>query len=180
MSRYAVIDTETTGIGTGVNGRVVQIGMVIYENGRAVDHLNTFVDPRPNGHGRIIIPPAAYRVNHIGYHQVKNAPTAKEIKPKVLDKLRGVKHIIGHNVSFDIRMLKANGIDVMRGREKIDTLSLGCEKHGRCKLEILAKKVKVKTSNKKMHSAYDDCLVCGQIFHKFKKGKKVHQLVKKK
>lgn len=162
--KYAVIDTETTGVGKGKNGRIVQLSVAVFSNGRQVDRLNTYVNPRCR------IPTEAYRIHHIGYKQVRNAPTIQQLKKRIQKRLKGCKVVVGHNVAFDLRMLKQNGVNIERGREARDTMALAREKYGKpLKLEKLAKKLNIKTGKTNFHSAVDDVRVTAACYQKLKK-----------
>ena len=86
--RWAVVDVETTGVGTGVNGRVVQIAIDVYEGRKKVDSFISYVNPRCK------IPSGAYRVHKIGYSQVKNAPTLQQLEGKIKNKLRVMSRLL--------------------------------------------------------------------------------------
>ena len=158
--RYATIDTETTGVGKKEG--IVQVGIVVHENGRPVQRLNTYINPQRK------IPVAAYRVHGIGYKQVRNAPTIKQAKPKILKTLRGCKTIVAHNAHFDVRMLKQNGVDLSK-RRVVDTMQMAHPRYGRCKLEKLAGHLSISTKGQNFHSAYDDARITMACYEKLKK-----------
>ncbi len=163
--RFVAIDLETTGLSVETGDRIIEIGAVIFENGKKVKEFNTLVDPnRP-------IPSAASRVNHIYDHDVIGAPKTKEALSMFLDFLGDVANreamVVAHNAPFDLKFLmtafnycgynvKVNYIDTLKySRKFVKNLS-------NYKLGTVARHFKI--SNKKAHRATSDAEVCGQIF----------------
>ncbi|MDR1213835.1 MAG: 3'-5' exonuclease [Propionibacteriaceae bacterium] len=114
---YAVIDTETTGFGR--EDRVIEVGVVWLDDDLQVTaEWDTLIDP-----GRDLGP---QHIHHIRPGDVAGAPTFGQMAAQLVDRLAG-RVIVGHNVSFDRRMLNQEfeRLDVDRplGREfSLDTL----------------------------------------------------------
>jgi DNA polymerase-3 subunit epsilon len=95
---YVVVDVETTG-GSPLGGdRITEFGAVTVANGRVVDVFETLINPqRP-------IPPAVTRLTRITWDMVRNAPTIRDVAPRIADVLRG--HVfVAHNAAFDYRFV---------------------------------------------------------------------------
>ena len=95
---YVVFDVETTGL-SAVNGdRIVEIAAIKVKNGQMVDTFESFVNPQRD------IPIEAQRVNNITPDMVKDAPTAPEVLPRMIEFI-GPSCLVGHNVKFDLDFL---------------------------------------------------------------------------
>ena len=131
MSKYAVIDLETTGFGK--TDRIVEIGVVVVdpETGVVVDEFDTLLNP-----GRDI---GATHVHGITATMVESAPTFEEIAG-ALSRVLGGNVLVAHNLPFDKRFLMQEferaGIDVDPGlgvctlKLSGEKLSVVCERHG--------------------------------------------------
>lgn len=93
-----IFDVETTGFSS--TAEILQITVMdIYGNSL----LNTYVKPSHTVEWN-----QAMAVHHITPNMVKNAPTAKDIAPKVRDIFESATMVAGYNVPFDVRMVKQN------------------------------------------------------------------------
>lgn len=96
--RIAVLDVETTGLSPWRNDRILEIAIVVISPDGVVHHeYDTLVNPDRD------IGPS--RIHQISAEDVLRAPTFEAIAGDVLDILRGVDAIAGHNVSFDKNFL---------------------------------------------------------------------------
>ena len=101
---FAVIDTETTGLGH--DDRVIEIGIVLLDPDLALDgEWATLVNPE-----RSVGP---VWVHHIHDSHVQHAPTFDEIAPEFLAQIRG-RVVVAHNYAFDRRMLDG---DLLRAEQ---------------------------------------------------------------
>lgn len=131
MSKYAVIDLETTGFGK--TDRIVEIGVVVVdpETGAVVDEFDTLLNP-----GRDI---GATHVHGITATMVESAPTFEEVAG-ALSRVLGGNVLVAHNLPFDKRFLMQEferaGIDVDPGigvctlKLSGEKLAIVCERHG--------------------------------------------------
>ena len=131
MSKYAVVDLETTGFGK--TDRVVEIAVVVVdpETGAVVDEFDTLLNP-----GRDM---GATHVHGITASMVESAPTFEEVVG-VLSRVLGGNILVAHNLPFDKRFLMQEferaGIDVDPGigvctlKLTGEKLALVCERHG--------------------------------------------------
>lgn len=96
---FAVLDVETTGLYPGGHDRIVEIAIVRLESALAVsEEWTTLVDPQRDIGARSI--------HGISAHDVAGAPTFRKIAGDVQMRLANMV-IVGHNVSFDLRFLRA-------------------------------------------------------------------------
>jgi DNA polymerase III subunit epsilon len=95
---YVVVDVETTGGSPGGGDRITEFCAVTVANGRIADMFETLINPqRP-------IPPAVTRLTRITWEMVRNAPTIRDVAPRIAEVLRG--HLfVAHNASFDWRFV---------------------------------------------------------------------------
>ena len=100
--RFVVFDTETTGFGN--DARILEIGMVFSEDGELVDAWRQRFNPKgvdwdaPNVQ-------EALRVNGINPAELVGCPDFSEVADAILMFLRRYKVWVGHNISYDLRML---------------------------------------------------------------------------
>ena len=78
--------------------RITEFCAVTVANGRIASVFETLINPqRP-------IPPAVTRLTRITWDMVRNAPTIRDVAPRIADALRG--HVfVAHNASFDWRFV---------------------------------------------------------------------------
>ncbi len=92
--QIAIIDVETTGLSPFRSDRIIEIGIVVTSvNGKVLAEYETLINPKRD------IGPTW--LHGISTGDVLNAPTFNEIAGDLLDVLKNVDFIAGHNVSFD-------------------------------------------------------------------------------
>ena len=95
--RFAVVDTETTGVYS--TDRIVEIAIItVGLDGTVLDKFDTLVQPCRDV--------SATHIHGITASMVADAPTFEEIAGDVAIRLHGAC-LVGHNVPFDRRMLAA-------------------------------------------------------------------------
>ncbi|MCR5771534.1 MAG: 3'-5' exonuclease [Butyrivibrio sp.] len=161
--RYIAFDTETTGF-SAYNDRIIELGAVLFENGKAVKSYGTLVNAGKR------IPASATRVNHITNEMLIKAPTEEEVYPEFVefldDAIKGNTIICAHNASFDMRFLSATFERLGIGAKIrfVDTLAI-CKKCVTCtdnhKQPTMAEYFNI--SQQDAHRAESDALVCGSI-----------------
>lgn len=97
---YVVVDVETTGGSPWGGDRITEFCAVTVANGSITDVFETLVNPqRP-------IPPVVTRLTRITWDMVRNAPTIRDIAPRIAEVLRG--HLfVAHNAAFDWRFVSS-------------------------------------------------------------------------
>lgn len=97
--KICFVDLETTG-GSSRFDRVIEIGMVLVENGVIIKEFQSLVNPEK------YIPPEIERLTGITGKDVLSAPLFYEIKDQILETLDDAI-FVAHNVRFDYGFLKS-------------------------------------------------------------------------
>jgi DNA polymerase-3 subunit epsilon len=99
MSRYAVIDIETTGFSPAHHHRILEIGVVLVDDdGNLVYEWETLVNPQRDV--------AATEVHGLSAADVYAAPTFAQIAGELRSLLQG-RVPVAHNLAFDARFVAA-------------------------------------------------------------------------
>jgi DNA polymerase III epsilon subunit family exonuclease len=93
---YVLFDVETTGLSPLDGDRIIEIAALRFRSGQVLERFCSLVNP-----GR---PVAAQNVHNITEDMVKDAPSAEEVLPRMVDFLAG-SCLVAHNASFDIKFL---------------------------------------------------------------------------
>lgn len=96
ISKWIILDTETTGIGK--DDVVIQLAIINLEGMQVID---TFLKPIKKAG----ISKEAITVHGITYDKLSDAPHYKEIYPLIQEKITD-KNIIAYNADYDRRLLK--------------------------------------------------------------------------
>lgn len=110
--KIAVIDTETTGLGEE-NNEVLSLSIVGYNGEVLFNHL---IKPQKR-----VRWPNAQEIHGISPADVKNEKTLIEYEGELQKFFDGSYLIVGYNVGFDIKMLKASGLNI-RGIKTFDVM----------------------------------------------------------
>ena len=156
-----ILDTETTGFSN--NDIILQLSYIVFNDFEILKTYDHLVKINPK-----------VKITNSSIHGITNDKCEKEgicindILDRFIKDIHYCKAIIGHNISFDIRMLKnefiRNNKDFLLVESKMieDTMTLS---GGRIKLGVLYEKL----FNEKMvnaHNAYYDVLATYQIYKK--------------
>lgn len=99
---FIAFDVETTGLSPTMD-RIVEIGAVLFVDGKPVDSFSTLVNPQ------IRISESASAVNHITNSMLATAPTEKEVYQCLAEflgkALEGTIILCAHNAKFDFDFL---------------------------------------------------------------------------
>ncbi|QKS71124.1 ATP-dependent DNA helicase DinG [Paenalkalicoccus suaedae] len=95
MSRFVVLDLETTGVSHKKGDRIIQLAYSIVEDNRIVDRYATYLNPKRD------IPPFIKQLTQITDAHVTDAPEFDEVAPKLLRDLEGA-YFVAHNSDFDL------------------------------------------------------------------------------
>lgn len=160
IMRFIAFDLETTGVFAGID-RIVEVGMVRFENGKPVDKFACLVDPQ------IHIPEAASRINGISNDMVKGKPTIESLLQPITEYCEN-DVLVAHNSNFDFQFLLADfkKFNVTAPTGLIfDTLPLSRKVFPGLmsyKLATVAKHLNIMTDV--LHRADDDARYCGYVF----------------
>lgn len=96
-----VMDTETTGLDN--DSDIIQLSYILHDfNGKIIKKFNKYIKPEFS-----IITQDSYEIHGISNNFIlKNGLKFVDIIQEFLDDLKSTKCLIGHNVAFDIRMIK--------------------------------------------------------------------------
>jgi DNA polymerase III epsilon subunit-like protein len=103
---FTVLDTETTGFIPKTN-RVIEFASVHIENGNIVDRYEQLIAIPGND-----VPPTVQVLTRIRPKDLEGQPTMEGVREEMLKHIGKDVLIIGQNVSFDLRMLRGEGIDL--------------------------------------------------------------------
>ncbi len=156
---FVAFDTETTGL-SSVTDRLIEIGAVLFHEGREVDRFQTFVDPERH------ITQEITNLTGITDDMVAGAPKEEEAVRAFL-KFVGGRPMAAHNASFDLGIMAETCLRHGIPFDPVcaDTVTLsqglmpGMKNH---KLDVVAGRLGLPDFNH--HRASDDALTCGLIY----------------
>ncbi|WP_125588866.1 helicase C-terminal domain-containing protein [Companilactobacillus jidongensis] len=158
---YAVVDLETTNANWHDNGRIIQFGCALIEDGEIVKIYNQKINPQ------VPIPSRITALTGLSDEDVRDSPTFEEIAPKIFKLLKN-KIFIAHNVNFDFTFLnrefKRIGMNELNIKA-IDTVELSqilFPTISSYKLQDLTGYLSIQHDNP--HSADSDALVTAKLF----------------
>lgn len=158
---YAVVDLETTNANWHDDGRIIQFGCVLIEDGEITKVFNQKINPE------VPIPSRITALTGLSDEDVKDAPKFKELAPGIFKLLKN-KIFIAHNVNFDLpflnRELSRVGLNELNVNA-IDTVELSqimFPTVSSYKLQDLTSYLSIEHDNP--HSADSDALVTAKLF----------------
>ena len=155
-NEFVVIDTETTGVFK--KDRIVEIALVLVKSGAIKETWSTLINPMRDISNS--------QIHGITPNMVSAAPVFSEVANDIARFING-RILVGHNVSFDIRMLRQEfdriGIVADFGNN-FCTMSAARSFTGisNCSLSEVCKEFNIQ--NEKMHSALGDATSTAHIF----------------
>jgi DNA polymerase-3 subunit epsilon len=96
--RMVLLDCETTG-GNATHNRVIEIGLLIIDDGNVVKRWQSFIDPRTS------LPPFIQKITGIEPGMLVGAPLFSDVAEELIELLRG-RVLVAHNARFDYGFLK--------------------------------------------------------------------------
>jgi DNA polymerase III epsilon subunit family exonuclease len=162
--RFAFVDVETTGSSPALGDRVVEIGLVRVEQGKAVYTQQQLLNP-----GRSMTSGAS-RVTGITSPMLVGQPLFADVWPMFQSQIRGCV-LVGHNVIFDMGFLdrECRGLhttlqDELAAPAVLDTCKLARRTFGRGGngLQRLAERFGINKPG--AHRALADCLTTAALF----------------
>jgi len=159
-----ILDTETTGLSTASNHKIVEIGCVELNNQIPTNKtFHTYLNPqRP-------VSEDALKVHGYTDKFLSNKKVFSEIVEEFLNFIEGKKLII-HNAPFDLSFLdyelKLVNRKTINRKNVIDTLELARSKYpgAQNSLDALCKRFKIDNSKREKHSALVDCQLLKEIY----------------
>ncbi|SDJ67876.1 ATP-dependent DNA helicase DinG [Sediminibacillus albus] len=98
MQKFAVVDLETTGHTPSKGDRIIEIGIVVVDNGLVVKKFSSLVNPDTS------IPPFISSLTGISDEDVADAPEFEDIVDEVIECFEDA-YIVAHNIPFDLGFL---------------------------------------------------------------------------
>ncbi len=171
---FVAFDLETTGLNSQKD-KIIEIGAVLFQNGKETARFQTFVDPHQK------LERLTTELTGITDSMVKGAPELSEALPKFLEFV-GDRPVVAHNADFDTGFVRAacRQLGLPYALTSVDTLTLSqvlmtsLKQH---KLNLIADALNLPEFQH--HRAADDAVTCGMIFCRFAqmlKEKGIHNL----
>jgi len=159
-----ILDTETTGLSTTENHRIVEIGCIELDNQIPTNKIfHQYVNPqRP-------VSEDAYKVHGYSDKFLSEKKTFLEISEDFLNFIKDKKLVI-HNAPFDLsflnyelKLIKKKSIDK---KNVIDTLELARLKYpgAQNSLDALCKRFNIDNAKREKHSAIIDCHLLKEVY----------------
>ena len=159
-----ILDTETTGLSTTDNHRIVEIGCIELKNQIATNNIfHEYINPQRS------VSEDAFKIHGYSEKFLSDKKTFPEIAEKFLNFIKDKKIII-HNARFDLSFinyeLKLAHLKKMDNENVIDTLEIARQKYpgSQNSLDALCKRFNVDNSKRDKHSALIDCELLKEIY----------------
>ena len=159
-----ILDTETTGLSTSENHRIVEIGCIELKNQIPTNNVfHEHLNPQRS------VSSEAFKVHGYSDEFLSDKKTFSEIADSFLNFIKGKKLII-HNAEFDLsfinyelKILRKKAIDK---KEIIDTLELARAKYpgSQHSLDALCKRYNIDNSRREKHNAVIDCELLSKVY----------------
>jgi len=164
--RQIVLDTETTGLSTADDHRIIEIGCVELVNRRLTgETFHQYINPQR------AIDAGAMEVHGITNESLADKPVFADIAADFLRFIEGAELII-HNAAFDVGFLNHEFGKLGKSPQiedvcsVLDTLKLARDKHPGQKnnLDALCKRYGVDNSNRELHGALLDAEILADVY----------------
>ena len=159
-----ILDTETTGLSTLENHRVVEIACVELNNQIPTEKIfHTYLNPQRS------VSEEAYNIHGYSDEFLSNKKTFSEISETFLNFIKDKKIVI-HNASFDLSFinyeLKLINQKPVDKKNVIDTLEIARIKYpgSQNSLDSLCKRFNIDNSKREKHNALIDCHLLKEIY----------------
>ena len=167
MTRQIVLDTETTGLESSKNHRIIEIGCVELVDRRMTGrHYHQYINPERE------IDQGAVNVHGITTDFLADKPTFASICHEFLEFISGAELII-HNAPFDVGFidhelakLKGKITSVVNICDVVDTLVMARQRHPGQKnnLDALCKRYFIDNSQRELHGALLDAEILAEVY----------------
>lgn len=165
--RQIVLDTETTGLSTADDHRIIEIGCVEMVNRQLTNqHFHRYINPERE------VDQGALEVHGISNDFLQSKPLFAEIVDDFLEFVDGAELII-HNAPFDVGFLDYELGMLSEQYQKVadycrilDSLELAREMHPGQKnnLDALCKRYEVDNSKRELHGALLDAEILADVY----------------
>ena len=166
IKRQVVLDTETTGLSTADDHRIIEVGCVELINRRLTgETFHQYINPgRESDSG-------ALEVHGITSEFLADKPKFAEIAEDFMQFIDGAELII-HNAPFDLGFLN-HELAKLKTKQRVqdvstilDTLKLARDKHPGQKnnLDALCRRYDVNNSNRELHGALLDSEILADVY----------------
>jgi len=159
-----ILDTETTGLSTVSNHKIVEIGCIELKNQIPTNKtFHAYLNPQR------AVSEDAFKVHGYSNKFLSNKKVFSEIVEEFLNFIEGKKLII-HNATFDLSFLdyelKLINKKTINRKNVIDTLELARAKYPGTQnsLDALCKRFKIDNSKREKHSALVDCQLLKEVY----------------
>lgn len=167
VKRQVILDTETTGISTAEDHRIIEIGCVEMVNRRLTGQtFHQYINPHRE------IDAGAIEVHGITNEFLADKPSFEDIAEDFLQFIDGAELII-HNAPFDVGFID-HELKKLGGENRrvntlctvLDTLKMARDKHPGQKnnLDALCKRYDVDNSNRELHGALLDAEILADVY----------------
>lgn len=168
MTRYVVLDTETTGMPVTEGHRIIEIGCVeVIERRLTGRHYHVYIQPDRE------VDEGAIAVHGITDAFLRDKPRFREIADDFYNFIEGAELVI-HNAPFDIGFIEnefallgqTERADVGQYCTVLDTLVMARERHPgqRNTLDALCSRYHVDNSKRELHGALLDAEILADVF----------------
>jgi len=159
-----VLDTETTGISTTENHKIVEIGCIELNDQIPTGKIfHKYLNPkRP-------VSSEAYKIHGYSDSFLSDKETFSEIANSFLEFIKDKKLII-HNAPFDLSFLNYElrliNLSTINKKNVIDTLEIARQKFpgSQNSLDALCKRFNVDNSKREKHTALIDCKLLKEVY----------------
>jgi DNA polymerase-3 subunit epsilon/ATP-dependent DNA helicase DinG len=152
---FVALDVETTGLEPGVD-EIIEIGAVKFRGEEVLETFSRLVKPRHS------LPLKIARLTGITEAELAAAPRFSAVAPELAQFLKSYP-IVGHSISFDLRMLEAQGIRLPQPRyDTFELATLLLPRAPAYRLGSLAAALGI--AHDDAHRAYADADVARQVF----------------
>ncbi len=165
--RQIVLDTETTGLSTADDHRIIEIGCVEVINRRLTgETFHQYINPQRE------IDAGAMEVHGITNEFLADKPLFSEVLNDFIDFIDGAELVI-HNAAFDVGFLNHEFAKIKTESRRIDdlcsvldTLKLARDKHPGQKnnLDALCRRYGIDNSNRELHGALLDSEILADVY----------------
>lgn len=176
--RQVVLDTETSGLETSANHRIIEIGCVEMIDRKVTDNYwHCYINPERE------IDAGAFSVHGISAESLQDKPLFEDIADDFLGFVKDAELII-HNAAFDMGFLNHEfakldkPIKLQEYCPVVDSLVLARQKHPGQKnnLDALCKRYDIDNSSRTLHGALLDAQILAEVYLMMTGGQKALML----